>query len=57
MSLHEVILPKQDLGPFIITLCLTISLSSLELWPHLEELLKELIPTKLLDMQTSGSKR
>lgn len=57
MSLHEVILPKQDLGPFIMTLCLTISLSSLKLWSHLEELLNELIPTKLLDMQTSGSKR
>jgi len=57
MSLHEVMLPKQGLGPYIITLCLTISLSSLELWSHLGELLNELITIKLLNIKTSGSKR
>lgn len=57
MSCHEVMLSKQELGPYIMTLCLTIPLSSLELWSHLEELLNGLITPKLLNIKTSGSKR
>lgn len=32
MSLHELMLPKQGLDPYIMTLCLIISLSALKLY-------------------------
>lgn len=57
MSLHELILPKQNLGLYIMTLCLNISLGSLELRSHLGKLFYILIIIKLLNIKNCRIKK